>query len=104
MRPVMDAPENQGVRFGYRAHWPEIHVKWSVLGEDAAARADRILTQVRGIFGDAIFGEGKQELPQVVVERLVARGERLAVAESCTGGLLAELVTTVKEHCEGAAR
>ena len=29
MRPVMDDPANQGVRFGYRAHWPEIHVKWS---------------------------------------------------------------------------
>ena len=95
MRPVMDAPENRGVRFGYRAHWPEIHVKWSVPGEGAGARADRILADVRRIFGDAIFGEGKQELAQVVVERLVARGERLALAESCTGGLLAELVTAV---------
>ena len=95
MRPVMDAKENAGVRFGYRAHWPEIHVKWSVPGEDAERRAEHILDQVRGIFGDAIFGEGKQELPQVVVERLVARGDRLALAESCTGGLVAELVTSV---------
>jgi nicotinamide-nucleotide amidase len=95
MRPVMDAAENAGVRFGYRAHWPEIHVKWSVVGEDASARADRILGEVRRIFGDTIFGEGRQELPQVVVERLVARGERLALAESCTGGLVAELVTGV---------
>ena len=95
MRPVMDAPENQGVRFGYRAHAPEIHVKWSVQGPDAAERADRILDEVRRIFGDAIFGEGKQELPQVVVDRLVARGDRLALAESCTGGLVSELVTSV---------
>ncbi len=95
LRPVMDAVENAGVRFGYRAHWPEIHVKWSASGEDAGRRADAILSAVRKIFGDVIFGEGKQELPQVVVERLVARGERLAVAESCTGGLLAELVTGV---------
>lgn len=95
MRPIMDDPANEGVRFGYRAHWPEIHVKWSVPGPDAAARADRILAQVRALFGDAIFGEGKDELADLVVSRLAARGERVAVAESCTGGLLAELVTRV---------
>jgi competence/damage-inducible protein CinA-like protein len=95
MRPVMDDPENRGVRFGYRAHWPEIHVKWTVPGPDAAARADRIGSTVRAIFGDAIWGEGKDELPDLVVTRLAARGERLAVAESCTGGLVAELVTRV---------
>jgi nicotinamide-nucleotide amidase len=95
MRPVMDAPEHRDVRFGYRAHWPEIHVKWSVPGPDAEARAERILREVRRIFGDAIFAEGKEELAPVVVERLVARGERLAIGESCTGGLVAEMVTRV---------
>jgi nicotinamide-nucleotide amidase len=95
MRPVMDAPEYREVRFGYRAHWPEIHVKWSVPGPDAEARAERILREVRRIFGDAIFAEGREELAPVVVERLVARGERLAIGESCTGGLVAEMVTRV---------
>lgn len=95
MRPVMDAPEHRGVRFGYRAHWPEIHVKWSVPGPDAEAHAERILGEVRRIFGDAIFAEGKAELAQGVLERLTARGERLALAESCTGGLVAQLLTSV---------
>ena len=95
MRPLMDDPANAGVRFGYRAHWPEIHVKWSVPGTGAAARADRILAAVRAIFGDAIFAEGKDELPELVVARLAARGERVALAESCTGGLVAELLTRV---------
>ena len=95
MRPVMDAPANAGVRFGYRAHWPEIHVKWSVPGTGAAARADAILAEVRGIFGEAIFAEGKDELAALVVARLQARAERLALAESCTGGLVAQMVTSV---------
>jgi nicotinamide-nucleotide amidase len=95
MRPVMDDPANEGVRFGYRAHWPEVHLKWTVPGPDAAARADRIASAVRAIFGDAIWGEGKDELPDLVVARLAARGERVAIAESCTGGLLSELVTRV---------
>jgi nicotinamide-nucleotide amidase len=95
MRPVMDDPANAGVRFGYRAHWPEIHVKWVVPGPEAAAREARIHAAVHAIFGDAIFGERKEELPDVVVARLVARGERVALAESCTGGLVAELLTRV---------
>ncbi len=95
MRPVMDDPRNSGVRFGYRAHWPEIHVKWSVPGPGAEARADRILEAVRAIFGEAIWGEGKEEMQEVVVARLLARRERVAVAESCTGGLIAELLTSV---------
>jgi nicotinamide-nucleotide amidase len=95
MRPIMDAPENQGVRFGYRAHWPEVHVKWSVSGPDAPSRADRILAIVRDLFGEAVWGEGRDELPELVVMRLTARREKVAVAESCTGGLLTELITRI---------
>jgi nicotinamide-nucleotide amidase len=106
MRPVMDDPGNRGVRFGYRAHWPEIHVKWSTApapagatsvsaGTSAEAHADRILAQVRSIFGDSIFAEGKDELAPLVVAQLTRRGERVAIAESCTGGLVAEMLTRV---------
>jgi nicotinamide-nucleotide amidase len=95
MRPVMDDPANQDVRFGYRAHWPEIHVKWTVSGPGAESRADAVLARVRELFGDAIWGTGKEELAEIVVARLAARGERLALGESCTGGLLASLVTAV---------
>jgi nicotinamide-nucleotide amidase len=95
MRPVMDDPANAGVRFGYRAHWPEVHVKWSVPGAGAVARAARIREAVCAVFGDAVWGGARDELPDVVVARLAARGERVAVAESCTGGLLAALITNV---------
>jgi nicotinamide-nucleotide amidase len=95
MRAVMDDPANAGVRFGFRAHFPEVHLKWSVSGPDAASRAERIAAAARAVFGDAVWGEGRDELPDLVVHRLAARGERLAVAESCTGGLLTELVTRV---------
>ena len=95
MRPVMDDPAHRGVRWGYRAHWPEVHVKWTVPPPDAEARADAIEASVRAIFGEAVWGAGKDELPDLVVARLRSRGERVALAESCTGGLLAALVTAV---------
>jgi nicotinamide-nucleotide amidase len=95
MRPVMDDPRYRDVRFGFRAHWPEIHVKWSVPGKDGETRAEEILARVRALFGDDLFGEGKVELAEIVLTRLLARRERVALAESCTGGLLAELLTGV---------
>ncbi len=95
MRPVMDDPANRGVRFGYRAHFPEVHLKWSVFGEGAEARAAAIEVAVRALFGASVWGTGKQELAALVVERLVRRGEKVALAESCTGGMVAELLTAV---------
>ncbi len=95
MRPVMDDPANQGVRFGYRAHFPEVHLKWSVSGPGAEARAAAIEGAVRAIFGEAVWGVGKEELAALVVARLAARGERVALAESCTGGQVAGLLTAV---------
>jgi nicotinamide mononucleotide (NMN) deamidase PncC len=41
---------------------------------------------VRRIFGDTLFAEGKQDLAALVVERLVARRERFAFAESAPAG------------------
>jgi nicotinamide-nucleotide amidase len=95
MRPVMDDPANAGVRFGYRAHFPEVHLKWTVDPPDAEPRAAAIEASVRAIFGEAIWGRGKEELAALVVARLTARGEKVALAESCTGGLVASLLTAV---------
>jgi nicotinamide-nucleotide amidase len=95
MRPVMDDPANAGVRFGYRAHFPEVHLKWMVDPPGAEPRAAAIESAVRAIFGGAVWGSGKEELAALVVARLTALGEKVALAESCTGGLLASLLTAV---------
>jgi nicotinamide-nucleotide amidase len=43
--------------------------------------------------GPIIFGRGEEELPDAVARMLVERGESVALAESCTGGLLGKLLT-----------
>ena len=54
---------------------------------------------VRGRLGAAVVtpvgGDGELELAEVVVGMLKERGERLAVVESCTGGMVGERVTAV---------
>jgi nicotinamide-nucleotide amidase len=50
---------------------------------------------VQRAFGDAVVSDDGRTLEQVVVARLAARGETVATAESCTGGLIASTLTDV---------
>ena len=83
--------EIPGIELGYCARPGEVDVR--ILGETAAAgRADEI---VRRELGPAIFSTTDQTLEEVLVELLTSRKETVAVAESCTGGLLAHRLTNV---------
>ena len=46
-------------------------------------------------FGDLIVGEGGDDVAEGLVSRLRASGKTLSVAESCTGGLMAERITRI---------
>jgi nicotinamide-nucleotide amidase len=84
------------VTLGYRVHFPELDVKVSARGAShAAARALalEVAQEAREALGDVVFGEGDDELAAIVGRALRARGYRLAVAESCTGGLISHLLT-----------
>ncbi len=87
-----------GVVIGYRASLPEIEVKVLADGTsaaDAAARARAAADEVRSRLGKIVYGEGTTPLAAVLLELLRERGLTLALAESCTGGLAAELITSV---------
>ena len=50
---------------------------------------------LRNLLGELVFGTGEQTLAQVVGEKLSRQKKTVAVAESCTGGILAKLLTDV---------
>jgi len=52
------------------------------------------------ILGELVYGTGEQTLAEVVGQRLAQQKKTIAVAESCTGGTLAKLITDVS----GASR
>jgi nicotinamide-nucleotide amidase len=64
-----------------------------------SAEADAMIasdeTEIRRILGDIVFGVDDDTLASVVARELISRGLTLALAESCTGGLIASLVTDV---------
>jgi nicotinamide-nucleotide amidase len=62
---------------------------------DADGRIEELAAALRDALPGRIFSEDGRELPHVVVGLLRERGLTLALAESCTGGLLSARVTDV---------
>jgi nicotinamide-nucleotide amidase len=50
-------------------------------------------TKLHRILGDFVYGRDDQTLAQVVGKQLVEKNLKLALAESCTGGLIAKMIT-----------
>ncbi|HTH53375.1 MAG TPA: competence/damage-inducible protein A [Edaphobacter sp.] len=62
---------------------------------DAQARVDELASRIEAEMEDAIFSSQGESLEEVVLLMLEMRHLTLAVAESCTGGLLAQRITAV---------
>jgi len=62
---------------------------------EAESRIEALAHALREALPGRIFSEDGRELPQVVVELMRGRGLTLALAESCTGGLLSARLTDV---------
>lgn len=66
------------------------------LAPDAAdATLADAVTRIRAVAGDVAYGEGAVDLAAVVLDQMRRERLRLALAESCTGGLLGARITAV---------
>jgi nicotinamide-nucleotide amidase len=63
--------------------------------QEAQARVDEVADAVEEELDDAVYSRDGQSLEQIVGYWLQMRNATLAVAESCTGGLLGERITSV---------
>jgi len=69
----------------------EVHLRItaSADGEDEAnALIEPVAAEIYNRLGEYIFAEGDETLEEVVVKKIAEHNQTLAVAESCTGGLL----------------
>lgn len=74
----------------------ELHFKARGTTIDAAqARADEVAGLVEDELDDAVYSRNGESLEQIVGYWLQMRNSTVAVAESCTGGLLAERITSI---------
>ena len=85
-----------GLEHGYCARPGEVDLR--LMGSTASIREAREI--VRGTFGDELVSDDGANLEDVVVELLAKRGRTLAIAESCTGGLISSRITDVAGSSE----
>jgi nicotinamide-nucleotide amidase len=84
-------------RVAFRASFPEISLRLTVEGPPAEAerKADELARRVRERLGEFCYAEGNETMEGVVGKLLTEKGLTLAVAESCTGGLISHRLTNV---------
>jgi nicotinamide-nucleotide amidase len=79
----------------------ELHFKSRAATQDAAQRrVDEVAGVVEDELDDAVYSRNGESLEQIVGYWLQMRNATVAVAESCTGGMLAERLTSIS----GASR
>ena len=89
------------VELGFRAGAPQMEIKLSINQASAATTQLACRQQLEALFGDHIIGEGDIQLAERVLQLLRERGETLATAESCTGGLIASMLTRIPGSSDG---
>ena len=68
---------------------------WQVPDSQAESLLERAVSLVRPLLGAQYYGDGEVDLAAVLLEDLSRAGRRLAVAESCTGGLVGQRITAI---------
>jgi nicotinamide-nucleotide amidase len=91
---VVDPAEG---RLAFRAAFPQISLRVTVQGEpgEVEQRLERAAAALRVRLGPYCYGEGNTTMEAAVGALLAAHRATLAVAESCTGGLIGHRLTDV---------
>ena len=86
------------INFGFRAKFPEIQIKLYCKGKNKEALhqyMDKAAAAIIEEMGDKVFSEDESSMEAVVGRLLLKENATIAVAESCTGGLISHLLTNV---------
>ncbi|MCI5065320.1 competence/damage-inducible protein A [bacterium] len=84
----------QTITVGYRPHFPELEVRLETTESIDSDPLPDARTKLRSQLQQFIFSENRESsIPLVVHHLLLDQEKTIAVAESCTGGLLGKLLT-----------
>ena len=80
-----------------------VRLRLSIYGGDRAeeeARIEAQLSQLKNILGDALYSDEDDSLERCIGKMLASAGKTVSAAESCTGGLISSLFTSIPGSSE----
>jgi nicotinamide-nucleotide amidase len=93
VKPVDLGPQD---KLSFRAHYPDLTLRLTTSGGKGQEKGfvERC-EQIRRILGKYIYAEGYVALEEKVGQLLIEKHQTLALAESCTGGLISHRITRI---------
>ena len=88
----------EGLGLAYLPGWEGVDLRLTARGltaGEAAARLDRVGAALVAVAGDHVYGQDAHDLAASVLDALRLSGRKIAVAESCTGGMLGMRLTAI---------
>ena len=96
-------PTNEKVRLAYLPSYKGVDLRVTAISAseaEATETADNLAKAINSRIGDYVFTIGEQTLPEIVGAMLKSQSKTLALAESCTGGLIAKMITDLPGSSE----
>ena len=83
-------------KLSFRAHFPDLTLRLIVSGgADQTEHFLKLCGQIKNILDDYIYADSELTMEEVVGQLLLRKQQTLALAESCTGGLISHRITRV---------
>ena len=91
------------IKLAYLPNPMAVRLRLSAIGDDLEALksdVEKEIEKLKTIIPEAIFGYDLESMAEVIGRELVQQNKKLAVAESCTGGYISHLITSVSGSSE----
>nr|WP_319512408.1 competence/damage-inducible protein A [uncultured Draconibacterium sp.] len=91
------------IKLAYLPNPMAVRLRLSAIGEDVEVLKNDVESEIeklQKIIPEAIFGYDTETMSEVIGRELVKQNKKLAVAESCTGGYISHLITSVSGSSE----
>jgi nicotinamide-nucleotide amidase len=89
---------DEKIRLGYYPVFPDVHVSLTVFDKNNRTAQEKFAQAAQTIqdtLAEFIYGVDEESMATAVGRLLIVQGKTLAIAESCTGGLIAHKITSV---------
>lgn len=93
----------QNIKLAYLPNPMSVRLRLSAMGSDVNQLKEQVeqeIESLKKIIPDHIFGYDRETLAEIIGENLKKSGRSLSIAESCTGGFISHLITSVPGSSE----